>query len=175
MNKKSQTTDPQDELFDVVDEQDMVVGSMTRQEAHSGGHRIHRSVNILVFNRQGALFFQKRSATKDTDPSKWTISCSGHVGKGTKYEEAVHRELIEELGVDVAVVPVFKFVCTTEIETEMVMCFEGLHDGPFHLHPTEISEGTFITQKELLLLIKEGKIELSFMAKRILEKYGWLS
>lgn len=175
MNKKSQTTDPQDELFDVVDEQDVVLGSMTRCEAHNGEHRIHRSVNILVFNRKGALFFQKRSATKDTDPSKWTISCSGHVGKGGAYEESAHRELVEELGVDMEIVEVYTFICKAPNETEMMTVFKGICEGPFRLNTTEITEGTFITQKDLHRLIKKGKIELSFMAKMILEKYRWLA
>ncbi|MBI2617803.1 NUDIX domain-containing protein [Candidatus Gottesmanbacteria bacterium] len=174
MTIQSNTTDPQDELFDIVDTNDVVVGSATRREVHANKKLIHRSINVLVYNKTGALFFQKRSPTKDTDREKWTISCSGHVERGGDYKEAAHRELQEELGVDMEIEKVDKFVCFAPYETEMAMVFKASYEGPFLLNETEISSGTFFTQNELLKQLEEGKIKLSFMAEKILGKIGWL-
>jgi len=85
------------ELFDVVDDQDRIL----RQEPRADVHRqrlLHRAVHILVFNSQGEVYLQRRSAKKDTYPNRWTTSCSGHVDAGEDYDTAAIRELAEELG-----------------------------------------------------------------------------
>ena len=92
------TTDPQDEIFDVVDRNDVVIGEATRFQVHHEKSLIHRSITVLVFSN-GRLLLQKRSMTKDTYPGYWTSSCTGHVLKGQTYKEAALRELEEELGI----------------------------------------------------------------------------
>lgn len=171
----SQTTDNQNEIFDVVDEKDNVIGQTTRREANINKNLFHRSIGVAVFNSKGEMFLQQRSATKDTDPLCWTISCSGHVNSGDTYEDTAKRELTEELGLkDLPLEFVAKYICRAPHETEMTMLYKTLSDGPFKLHPQEISQGKFFTQKELLEAVKSGKIELSFMGKLALEKLGWL-
>ena len=56
-----------EEIFDVVNERDEVVGREVRREVHRLGLK-HRAVHVLVFNARGELFLQKRSMTKDTFP-----------------------------------------------------------------------------------------------------------
>jgi len=213
------TTDNQNEILDVVDENDNVIGQARRGEVHGNKYLIHRSVGVAVFNSRGELFLQQRSATKDTDPLCWTISCTGHVGIAAPvpcvsqsrslvasrnrvsllhnrtsrsqgearfgisrsghplelvYEEAAARELEEELGVrNLKLSPVVKYICRAPNETEMQMLFKTTFDGPFRLHPEEIAQGKFFTRKELNALVKQEKIELSFMGKVALEKLGW--
>lgn len=164
------TTDNQNELFDIVDENDNVVGKATRGEVHKNKNLIHRSVGVIVFDKKGRVFLQQRSATKDTDPLKWTISASGHLESGGSYEEAAHRELVEELGVDLPLKIVCKFLCREIKETEMQMLYKAYSDGPFKLHPQEINQGKFFTRKELIEAVKKGEIELSFSGKMALKK-----
>ena len=59
--------DVSQEIYDVVDADDHVIGQATRREIHKKGLR-HRSVHILVFNQEGKLFLQKRSLLKDESP-----------------------------------------------------------------------------------------------------------
>lgn len=166
-------SDNQSEIFDIVDEKDNIIGTAIRGEVHKNKKLIHRSVSIAIFNKKGELFLQKRSGNKDMDPLKWTISCSGHVASGDNYEAAAHRELIEELGVDLEIVPIVKFLCRAPHETEMVMLYRVSSNGPFKLNPKEIIQGKFFTQKELNYGIGSGRIELSFMGRKSLEKLGW--
>ena len=49
-----------DEIFDVVDSEDMVIGKASRLQVHNND-LMHRSVHILVFNSAGSLFLQKRA------------------------------------------------------------------------------------------------------------------
>lgn len=92
------TTDPQNERFDIVDENDTVIGQALRHNVHRNKSLIHRSITVLVFIND-KLLLQKRSQTKDTYPGFWTSSCSGHVLSGDSYEETAKRELTEELGI----------------------------------------------------------------------------
>jgi hypothetical protein len=54
----------QNEIYDVVDKMDQVVGQATRREIHQK-NLLHRSIHILVFNFQNEVFLQKRSMAKD--------------------------------------------------------------------------------------------------------------
>jgi isopentenyldiphosphate isomerase len=53
-----------EEIFDVVNERDEVIGHKSRAEVHRLG-LLHRAVHVLVFNSRGQIFLQKRSMTKD--------------------------------------------------------------------------------------------------------------
>ncbi|HWB58583.1 MAG TPA: 16S rRNA (adenine(1518)-N(6)/adenine(1519)-N(6))-dimethyltransferase RsmA, partial [Chthoniobacteraceae bacterium] len=82
------------ELFDVVDEQNRVIGAASRHEVHSQKLR-HRAVHIFVFNKAGELFLQKRSRWKDKQQRKWDSSAAGHLNSGDEYDPTAARELFE--------------------------------------------------------------------------------
>lgn len=86
------------ELFTEVSQHDEVIGSIERSVANSTPTRFHRSIKVLVFNSQGELLIQKRSASKDTFPNCWDISVAGHVDFEESYLEAAIRETQEEVG-----------------------------------------------------------------------------
>ncbi len=186
----SPITDNQNEIFDLVDEKDNVIGKVKRGEVHGNKDLVHRSIGVAVFNSKGELYLQQRSATKDTYPLCWTISCSGHVNTKIKnkkskikntdknakiYKDAVKRELWEELGIrNLKLEKIAKYICRAPNETEIQMLFKTISDGPFKLHPQEIAQGKFFTRKELKSLLHKGKIKLSFMGKVALGKLGWI-
>ncbi len=92
--------DDMSELFVWVDEQDRELGAITREVAHNGSRKIHRSVTILIFNSdKSKILFQQRSSTKDLNPEMWGVGVGGHVTFGDSNEVAVKRELCEELGI----------------------------------------------------------------------------
>ena len=93
-----------DELFDVVDEKDAVIGQATRAEVHARGLR-HRAVHVFAFRKNGDLLLQKRSHLKDTCPGRWDSSAAGHLDAGEDYAACVVRELAEELGAEKIVSP----------------------------------------------------------------------
>jgi isopentenyldiphosphate isomerase len=77
--------DDPDEVFDLVDERDHVIGRVRRGDAHHNPDLIHRSVQVLVFDRLGRLLLQRRSQTKDLFPGYYCASASGHVTAGDEY------------------------------------------------------------------------------------------
>ncbi|MFJ4986106.1 NUDIX hydrolase [Streptomyces sp. NPDC088732] len=89
---------PADELLDIVDERDHVVGRATRGEATARGLR-HRCVFILARDAEERIFVHRRTAQKLVFPSLYDMFVGGVVGAGEAYDDAALREAEEELGV----------------------------------------------------------------------------
>jgi len=130
------------EKFDVVDENDNVIGTRLRSEVHDN-HLLHRAVHILVFNREGELLLQKRSAWKDREPSKWDSSAAGHLEPGESYADGAARETEEELGIGCELTPIGKIRACSNTGQEFVEVFTARHEGPFTLPPSEIEDAAF--------------------------------
>jgi isopentenyldiphosphate isomerase len=139
-----------EEIFDVVNERDEVVGRKPRREVHRLG-LMHRAAHVLVFNRRGQVFLQKRSLTKDRQPGLWDSSASGHVDAGEDYDACARRELGEEIGLksDTPLRRLFKLAASPETDQEHVWVYRCEADGPFTLHPDEIERGDWFAPEEV--------------------------
>ncbi len=148
-----------DEIFDVVNERDEVVGQSTRREVHARGLR-HRAVHVLVFNARGQVFLQKRSMAKDTAPGCWDSSCSGHLDAGEDYLSAAVRELYEEIGLRIAgphlLTPVLHSAACADTGNEFVWVYRLASEGPFVLSPAEIERGKWFVSAEVTRAIAES-------------------
>ncbi|MCP9959568.1 NUDIX domain-containing protein [Streptomyces sudanensis] len=89
---------PGEELLDVVDERDEVVGRLPRAEVYARRLR-HRCVFVLVRDAAGRIFVHRRTASKALFPSRYDMFVGGVVGAGEPYDAAALREAEEELGV----------------------------------------------------------------------------
>ncbi|CAL9610815.1 NUDIX domain-containing protein [Streptomyces sp. Tu 3180] len=87
-----------DEIIDIVDEDDRVIGRSPRGEAYARGLR-HRCVFVLARDAEGRVFVHRRTPTKLVFPSLYDMFVGGVVGAGEGYDEAALREAEEELGV----------------------------------------------------------------------------
>ncbi|HWW01002.1 MAG TPA: NUDIX domain-containing protein [Candidatus Acidoferrum sp.] len=139
-----------EEIFDVVNERDEVVGRNTRSEVHRLD-LIHRAVHVLLFNSRGQLFLQKRSMKKDRQPGLWDSSASGHVDSGEDYDACAVREVREELGITLETPPArqFKLTASAQTDQEHVWVYRGTSEGPFTLHPDEIDRGGWFAPEEV--------------------------
>ncbi|WP_022665920.1 NUDIX hydrolase [Desulfospira joergensenii] len=133
-----------EEIFDVVDEEDRIIGEARRDQVHGNPLLIHRVVHVLVFNRDHELYLQKRAATKDVQPGKWDTSVGGHVDKGESYEDAAIREMEEELGIRGAQLDfLYKYRHINDFESEYVSTYSCVWDGAITPSPEEIETGGF--------------------------------
>ncbi len=140
-----------DELFDVVDENDEVVGQEVRSKVHEHGLR-HRAVHILLRNQKKEFFIQKRSRLKDMNPGKWGTSAAGHLDAGESYAEAARRELEEELGVEDAPIQLAGKLSPSEGNgNEFIEVYFGLHPGGSVRFPcSEVEAGIWIGEEDLI-------------------------
>ena len=169
------TTDNQEEVFDVVDADDRVIGQATRGEVHRGGLR-HRSVHVFLFNSRGELFLQKRAATKDTFPGCYDSSASGHLNTGETYDGGAVRELEEELGLTAGDVPLltplFKLPACLETGWEHAMFYTCQTDATPRPNPREIESGRFFTLAEVIAMVQDNPSQFAPAFLRILAKFG---
>lgn len=139
-----------EELFDVVNERDEVIGRERRSEVHRLGLR-HRAVHVLVFNQRGDLFLQKRSLLKDCFPGTWDSSASGHLALGESYDACAVREVEEELGWTLGGTPerLFKIDACAATGQEFVWIYRAHAEGPFRLAPEEIEQGGWFSPEQI--------------------------
>lgn len=152
-----------DEIFDVVDDQNRVIGRATRKDVHTR-KLLHRAVHVLVFNARGQVYFQKRSLAKDSWPGCWDSSCSGHLDAGEDYVTAALRELREEIGVAAkAEQLIFHLQLGACAETgwEFVSVYSLRYDGPVAPNPAEIERGEWREPSEVTAAISETPREFT--------------
>jgi 16S rRNA (adenine1518-N6/adenine1519-N6)-dimethyltransferase len=151
----------QEEIFDVVDADDQVVGQAPRSVVHAQ-KLLHRAVHIFVFDSRGRLLLQKRSAAKDEYPLCYTSSASGHLGAGESYEAAAPRELEEELGLaGCALEWLHKFPAGPETSLEHTVLYRTTSDQPQRVDPHEIDAVTFHSLDEIAAMIGRAPQEFS--------------
>ena len=86
-----------EEILDIVDENDQVIGKKSRSDIYSEGLKNYRVVNAFVVNSEGKLWIPRRTASKKLFPLALDMSVGGHVSSGENYDFAFKRELEEEL------------------------------------------------------------------------------
>ncbi len=162
-----------EEIFDVVNESDEVVGRNTRREVHRL-KLLHRAIHVLVFNSRGEIFLQKRSMKKDNSPGLWDSSSSGHVDSGEYYDACAVRELREEIGLRLENCPVrlFKISACAETGQEHVWVYRCESEGPFTLHPEEIETGDWFTPEMVARWISEKPGEFSSAFKLVWRRFS---
>ncbi|MFL2973284.1 MAG: isopentenyl-diphosphate delta-isomerase [Candidatus Thalassarchaeaceae archaeon] len=104
------------EMCLIVDKQDNVIGSETKRTCHWGSGIRHRAFSVLIFDSQGRLLVQKRSAEKITFPGVWANSCCSHPldmkseNDGSEgVENAARRKLDQELGIPLEITETWSF------------------------------------------------------------------
>jgi isopentenyldiphosphate isomerase len=145
-----------EEIFDVVNERDEVIGQAPRREVHARA-LLHRAVHVLVFNQRGEVFLQKRSMLKDTAKGKWDSSSSGHLDTGEDYDACAVREVREEIGLRLPQPPrrLFKISACRETGCEFCWIYRCEHEGPFTLHPEEIETGAWFAPEYVTRWVAE--------------------
>ena len=139
-----------EEIFDVVNERDEVIGRETRSEVHRLG-LLHRAIHVLVFDSRGQVFLQKRSLKKDRQPGLWDSSASGHLDSGEDYDAAAVREVREEIGLRLNATPprLFKLAASAQTDHEHLWVYRCEAEGPFTLAPDEIERSGWFGPEEV--------------------------
>lgn len=90
------------EYFDVLNEYGEYTGRIeSRDVCHKEG-LWHRAIYGFIINKDGDVLLQRRSKTKKLWPDLWDITAGGHVLAGEFGEQALIREVKEELGIEIS-------------------------------------------------------------------------
>jgi isopentenyl-diphosphate delta-isomerase len=128
------------ELLDIINNNDEVIGTMTREEAYKHNAAL-RIAGILVFNFNGLLIIQQRSANKKY-PLCFDYSAAGHVLSTESYVKAAARELQEELGILTELFPIGEVRAYDQYNKNKLKklhrIFIAIHNGPFSIFKDEL-------------------------------------
>lgn len=157
--------DNNEELFPIVDEEGNITGAATRGECHSGSMLLHPVVHLHVFNSQGDIYLQKRPEWKDIQPGKWDTAVGGHVDLGESVEQALRREVSEELGItDFTPERLPHYVFQSARERELVFPHRCTYDG--EIKPSEETDGgRFWSREELEEAMKQDILTPNFVSE----------
>ena len=92
----------------LVDLSDNEIGSANKMDAHFQC-LLHRAFSIFIVNH-GKMLVQKRNKNKYHSGGLITNACCSHPRKGELLEEAIHRRLLEEMGMDCPLEEISSFV-----------------------------------------------------------------
>ena len=156
-NTITMNKDNEKEIFPIVDEEGNVLGRITRGEAHDGRKVLHRVVHLHVFNSKGQLFLQRRPHWKDIQPDRWDTAVGGHVDFGETIDEALKREVREELGIT-GFIPqkLGHYVFESRREKELVYVNKTVYDGPIRPSSEELDGGRFFSPEEIKARMGQG-------------------
>lgn len=149
-----------DELLDIVDAQDQVIGQCWRSEYDLKPGYTIRAVNAFIQNDKGQLWIPRRTATKKSLPLALDMSISGCVSSGESYEVAFAREAQEEVNIDVATTPYELMAYLTPADgVKFFMKVYRIHmnEAPQY-NPDDFCEYYWLTPQEIVDRIKAGDI-----------------
>ncbi len=137
----------------LVDEADNELGVEEKMKAHEEG-RLHRAFSIVIINSRKQLLLQQRARTKYHCGGLWTNTCCSHPRPGEALEEAIHRRLKEEMGIDCQLKKVLKFKYKTEFsngltEHEIDHVYTGRYDKNPIINKTEAEAFKWISIQDL--------------------------
>jgi mutator protein MutT len=133
----------EEELVDIVDEDDRVIGRATRSQMRRE-KLLHRVVAVLCRNRDGEVYIHRRTATKDLFPGLYDVFVAGTVEAGETYDDAARRELEEELGITGATLePLFRHRYEGAETRSHTAVYSVEWDGPIVHQASEIAWGEF--------------------------------
>jgi len=109
MSGASRIVSSESEELILVDADDREVGYLSKAECHDGDGVLHRAFSLFLFDGDGRLLLQQRSAGKRLWPGFWSNSCCSHPRRGETLPVATARRLEDELNTRADLEFVYKF------------------------------------------------------------------
>lgn len=115
-------------------------------------------VHAAIFSSDGKLLIQQRCSRKATFPEKWDVTVGGSSICGESSRDAMHRELYEELGIDIDF---------SDIRPRLTVNFEGgfddyyilvrdIDESQLRFQPEEVMAARYAGRDEIFEMIDSG-------------------
>ena len=167
-----------EEILDLVDKNDIVIGKIGREEANSltSSSKLKgyiRASDMFLINDKGEFWVPKRTAHKRLFPNGLDFSVGGHVESGEDYLTTVLRETEEEINLklqpeDVTLIDVQRIDENRYFNALYILRTNKTPD----FNRDDFVSAEWLTPQALLKLIEQGvpaKTNIKLAVKRILE------
>ena len=149
-----------DELLDIVNENDEVIGQKYRSNVYQQKSSNFRVINAFVINDKNEIWIPTRTADKKLFPLCLDASVGGHVSAGEEYITAFQRETMEELNIDTNKVS-YKLLTKLTPHDNKVSAFMHLYaiysnETPAY-NPKDFSHDMWVNIKKLKDMISNGQ------------------
>jgi isopentenyl-diphosphate Delta-isomerase len=141
------------EILVLVDDNDNVLGTDTRENCHAGKGKRHRAYTVFLFH-DGRMLLQRRSSKKLLWPNTWDVSYTSHVYPGETYQQAAARRGKQELNAEIGdLTDVYSFVYFApqgeNAENEFCRLLVGDFDGKINPNSDEVTSVRWSTVSEI--------------------------
>ena len=167
-------TNAPDELLDLVDDEDTIIGTKLRSAVYAEHLSNFRVVNVFLINDEGKMWIPRRTAHKRIFPNCLDMSASGHVESGETYDFAFAREVQEELNIDVhtAEYKIIGKAGPRDGLNAMMQVYEIRSNDVPNFNPQDFTEYFWLTPAALLAQIEQGDPSKSDLPKLVKIFYG---
>ena len=164
-----------EELVDIVDENDCIVGQETIHRVHTD-KILHRGASILCFKDEtfSELLLNRRSLKKRVGPGRLCVP-GGHPSAGESYLAAAAREFTEEVlngaKSKIKLEPLFKIKKETDNDPEFMTVFKTFYAGPFTANEG-VSDCFFENIGTVLDMVRKEPEAFTETTALVLREYG---
>lgn len=150
------------ELLDVLDESGNITNKKEDKDIIHKEGLWHIEVEAWIINEDEKILIQKRAPEKKQAPNKWSLT-AGHVDAGEGVEDAIAREIKEEVGIECKkgeVEFIYKFKHSSYRGDNNAFRYGYIYKTnkkieEFILQKEEVAEVKYITMSELEEIIKK--------------------
>lgn len=146
------------ELWDIYDTDRNKTGRTMERGSQFPDGAMHLVVHICIFNAQGEMLIQQRQPFKEGWSGMWDITVGGSAVAGDTSRIAAHRELHEELGLDVDFsdkLPALSLTFNHGFD-DYYLIEQEVDFAALKLQPEEVAAVRWASQEEILQMIDGG-------------------
>lgn len=159
------------ELLDIIDRDDNIIGTATRDECHSNPELLHHTVHFTFIDRRNKkVLLTQRSYTKKHDAGKYCF-LGEHILSGETYEDAVKRGAMEEANIQVThITEVCQNIFHYQCESELVKFYLCEYEQPtFNFDKEEVEQYMLIDIPN----INNTDLDISDMTQYWIDHIDW--